>query len=262
MDKIASFTVNHLTLEPGVYVSRVDADPVTGAVVTTFDLRLTAPNREPVMDTAAVHAIEHLGATYLRNDPTWRDRVVYFGPMGCRTGFYLILFGKHSSDEVAPLVRKTFEFVRDFEGEIPGARPEECGNWHDADLMQARWWARRYVESTLQNIDEAHLVRREEHDAQNPDEFRGAADGNAVHRHLLFAVFLNLQDDGVCAEFLFQHHFHAGFFLAEFYCFLVFCRPRGCGERKHIHAFENVGFPRPVFSAYHIYAAVECQDGS
>lgn len=158
MEKIASFTVNHLTLEPGVYVSRVDADPATGAVVTTFDLRLTAPNREPVMDTAAVHAIEHLGATYLRNCPEWRDRVVYFGPMGCRTGFYLILFGEHTSAEMAPLVRATFEFVRDFEGEIPGARPEECGNWHDADLAQAQWWARRYLENTLEHIDEAHLV--------------------------------------------------------------------------------------------------------
>ena len=93
MEKIASFTVNHLALEPGVYVSRVDADPATGAVVTTFDLRLTAPNREPVMDTAAVHAIEHLGATYVRNDPAWTSRVVYFGPMGCRTGFYLVVFG-------------------------------------------------------------------------------------------------------------------------------------------------------------------------
>lgn len=158
MEKIASFTVNHLVLEPGVYVSRVDADPATGAVVTTFDLRLTAPNREPVMDTAAVHAIEHLGATYLRNEPAWRDRVVYFGPMGCRTGFYLILFGEHASAEVAPLVRGTFEFIRDFEGEIPGARPEECGNWHDADLTAARWWARRYLEGTLEHIDEAHLV--------------------------------------------------------------------------------------------------------
>ena len=110
------------------------------------------------MDTAAVHAIEHLGATYLRNCPEWRDRVVYFGPMGCRTGFYLILFGEHTSAEAAPLVRATFEFVRDFAGEIPGARPEECGNWHDADLAQAQWWARRYLENTLEHIDEAHLV--------------------------------------------------------------------------------------------------------
>lgn len=158
MEKIASFTVNHLLLEPGVYVSRVDRDPATGAALTTFDLRMCAPNREPVMDTAAVHAIEHLGATYLRSDPTWRDQVVYFGPMGCRTGFYLILFGGITSAEVVPLVRATFEFVRDFTGEVPGARPEECGNWHDSDLVGARWWARRYMEETLDGIDEAHLV--------------------------------------------------------------------------------------------------------
>ena len=158
MDLIASFTVNHLLLEPGIYVSRVDRDPATGAVLTTFDLRLTAPNREPVMDTAAVHAIEHLAATYLRNNPVWKDQVVYFGPMGCRTGFYLILFGERTSAEVAPLVQATFEFIRDFEGEIPGARPEECGNWHDADLNAAHWWARRYLEQTLEGIDEAHLT--------------------------------------------------------------------------------------------------------
>lgn len=157
MEKIASFTVNHLLLEPGIYVSRVDADPATGAVVTTFDLRLTAPNREPVMDTAAVHAIEHLAATYLRNEAEWRDRVVYFGPMGCRTGFYLILFGEYTSADVVPLVRACFEFIAAFEGEIPGAAPAECGNWHDSDLVSARWWAKRYLERMLEGIDEKHL---------------------------------------------------------------------------------------------------------
>ncbi len=157
MELISSFTVNHLLLEPGVYVSRQDEDPATGAVLTTFDLRLTAPNREPVMDTAAVHAIEHLGATYLRNDPTWASQVVYFGPMGCRTGFYLVLFGKRTSAEILPLVRGAFEFIRDFEGDIPGAQPAECGNWHDSDLSQAHWWAKRYLENTLESIDEAHL---------------------------------------------------------------------------------------------------------
>lgn len=158
METIASFTVNHLLLEPGVYVSRLDKDPETGAIVTTFDLRLTAPNREPVMDTAAVHAIEHLGATYLRNDPEWGSRIVYFGPMGCRTGFYLLLFGEYDSKDVIPLMQATFEFIRDFEGEIPGARPEECGNWHDSDLQAAQWWARRYLEQTLYGIDVEHLV--------------------------------------------------------------------------------------------------------
>ena len=105
MNKIASFSVNHLLLEPGVYVSRADRDPATGAVVTTFDVRLTAPNREPVMNTAECHTIEHLGATYLRNHPDWGPRIVYFGPMGCRTGFYLVVFGEVSSEQILPLVR-------------------------------------------------------------------------------------------------------------------------------------------------------------
>ena len=158
MDLIASFTVNHLLLEPGVYVSRQDADPSTGAVITTFDLRLTAPNREPVMDTAAVHALEHLGATFLRNDPEWSNRVVYFGPMGCRTGFYLVVFGEVSSEQILPLVREMFEFVRDFEGDIPGAAPEECGNYLDQNLPMAKWLAARYLERDLANIDESHLT--------------------------------------------------------------------------------------------------------
>lgn len=157
MKTIASFTVDHLTLEPGVYVSRVDRDPATGAVVTTFDLRLTAPNREPVMNTAEVHTIEHLGATFLRNDPTWGSRVVYFGPMGCRTGFYLVVFGDVSSREIAPLVQELFRFVATFEGDIPGAAPEACGNYLDQNLPAAQWWARRYLHNTLENIDEAHL---------------------------------------------------------------------------------------------------------
>lgn len=158
MEKIASFTVDHLRLEPGIYLSRQDSDPATGCVVTTFDLRLTAPNREPVMDTDAVHALEHLGATFLRNDPEWRDRVVYFGPMGCRTGFYLVVFGDYRSRDMVGLVTRLFEFVRDFEGDVPGAAPGECGNWHDSSLPMARWWARRYLEGTLLGIDEAHLV--------------------------------------------------------------------------------------------------------
>ena len=128
MERIASFSVDHTVLEPGVYLSRRDEDPATGAVVTTFDLRMTAPNREPVMDTAAVHALEHLGATFLRNDPQWANRVVYFGPMGCRTGFYLVVFGECTPQEVADVVMRLFRFARDFEGEIPGASPAECGN--------------------------------------------------------------------------------------------------------------------------------------
>ena len=158
MEKIASFTVDHLTLEPGLYVSRVDRDPATGAVVTTFDIRLTAPNREPVMNTAEVHTIEHLGATFVRNDAAWADRVVYFGPMGCRTGFYLVVFGEATSRDVLPLVRGLFAFVAAFEGDIPGAAPAECGNYLDQNLSAARWWARRYLTGTLDDIDEAHLA--------------------------------------------------------------------------------------------------------
>lgn len=158
MEKIASFTVDHLTLEPGVYVSRVDRDPATGAAVTTFDVRLTAPNRQPVMNTAELHTIEHLGATYLRNDPEWSSRVVYFGPMGCRTGFYLVVFGEVSSRDILPLVTGLFEFVRGFEGEIPGARPEECGNYLDQNLPMARWLAGRYLDETLLCADETHLA--------------------------------------------------------------------------------------------------------
>lgn len=158
MERIESFCVDHNVLEPGVYVSRLDVDEESGCAVTTFDLRMTAPNREPVMDTAAVHALEHLGATFLRNDAQWADRVVYFGPMGCRTGFYLVVFGKRTPFEIAPLVTSLFEFARDFEGEIPGAKPEECGNYHDSDLNQAKWWARRYVAETLACLDEAHTT--------------------------------------------------------------------------------------------------------
>ena len=154
MDKIASFTVDHLSLMPGVYVSRVDIDPASGTTVTTFDLRLTAPNREPVMNTAECHTIENLGATFLRNHPKWAPRVVYFGPMGCRTGFYLVVFGQVSSQESLPLVRELFAFVRDFSGEIPGARPEECGNYLDQNLSMAQWLAARYLERDLAHAEE------------------------------------------------------------------------------------------------------------
>ena len=158
MDKIASFTVDHLTLEPGVYVSRIDRDPATGAVVTTFDLRMTRPNREPVMDTGAVHTIEHLLATHLRNNPAWRDRVIYAGPMGCRTGFYLVMFGELTSAEVLEPVRDAFRFIADFEGEIPGAKPEECGNYNDMNLDEARWEAKRYLERALENPRPDQLI--------------------------------------------------------------------------------------------------------
>ena len=143
MEKIASFTIDHLRLRPGLYVSRKDR--LGAETVTTFDLRITAPNIEPVMNTAEVHAMEHLGATYLRNDPTWKDRVVYFGPMGCRTGFYLLLSGDLASEDGLPLVADTFRFIRDFSGEIPGASAKDCGNYLDMNLPMAQFYARRYV---------------------------------------------------------------------------------------------------------------------
>ena len=154
MEKIASFTIDHTRLLPGVYVSRRDGQG--DGRVTTFDLRLTAPNREPVMDTPAIHTIEHLGATFLRSGAQ-RDRIVYFGPMGCRTGFYLVVFGELTSEKILPLVRELFEFVADFEGDVPGAAPEECGNYLDQNLPMANWLARRYLNRDLADIDEKHL---------------------------------------------------------------------------------------------------------
>lgn len=154
MKKIASFTIDHIKLMPGVYVSRKDR--IGAETVTTFDLRITSPNDEPVMNTAEVHAMEHLGATYLRNDPQWQDRVVYFGPMGCRTGFYLLVAGDLSSKEVLPLVRACFRYMADFEGEIPGASAKDCGNYLDMNLSMAKYWAKRYS-AVLQNITDDRL---------------------------------------------------------------------------------------------------------
>ena len=156
MEKIASFTINHLVLEPGIYVSRVDH--YDGAAVTTFDLRMTAPNREPVMNTAEMHTIEHLGATYLRNSPEWKDRIVYFGPMGCRTGFYLLLAGELTSREIVPLIRDMYRFIRDWNDDIPGAAARDCGNYLDQNLAMAHYLADRYLKNTLDVIDDAHLV--------------------------------------------------------------------------------------------------------
>ena len=154
MEKITSFTIDHLRLLPGLYVSRKDT--VGGQVVTTFDLRLTRPNYEPVMNTAEVHTIEHLAATYLRNDPQWKDRVLYFGPMGCRTGFYLLLAGDLSSRDILPLFSDCFRFVRDYRGEVPGACARDCGNYLDMNLPMANYWADRYVR-LLETMDETHL---------------------------------------------------------------------------------------------------------
>ena len=143
MEKITSFTIDHIKLQPGLYVSRVDR--VGSEAVTTFDLRLTSPNEEPVMNTAEVHTIEHLAATYLRNEPQWKDRVLYFGPMGCRTGFYLLLAGSLTSQEVLPLVRDCFRFIGEFRGEVPGASARDCGNYLDMNLPMANYWGKRYA---------------------------------------------------------------------------------------------------------------------
>ena len=156
MEKIASFTIDHIKLQPGIYVSR--KDQIGQEVVTTFDLRMTSPNEEPVMNTAEVHTIEHLGATYLRNKEEIRDKVIYFGPMGCRTGFYLLLAGDYASKDIVALVTEMFEFIRDYRGEVPGASPKDCGNYLDMNLPMANYMAKRYLTEVLENITEKQLV--------------------------------------------------------------------------------------------------------
>ena len=148
MERIASFSVDHLNLQPGIYVSRVDESQ--GVKVTTFDLRITAPNKEPVIDVPALHTIEHLGATFLRNCKIKND-IVYFGPMGCRTGCYLLVFGEKSSEDIFPLVIEMCDFIIDFEGEIPGAKPEECGNFSEQNLNMAKHYISKYKNDLLNN---------------------------------------------------------------------------------------------------------------
>lgn len=156
MQKIASFTIDHIKLQPGLYVSR--KDNIDTNVITTFDLRMTSPNEEPVMNTAEVHTIEHLGATFLRNHHIYGNKTIYFGPMGCRTGFYMLLAGDYTSKDVLPLVIEMFEFIRDFRDEVPGASPVDCGNYLDMNLGMANWLANRYLEKVLYRIDESRLV--------------------------------------------------------------------------------------------------------
>ena len=156
MDKITSFTIDHIKLHPGVYVSR--KDKIGAETITTFDLRVTDPNEEPVLNTAENHAIEHLGATYLRNDAQWKERVLYFGPMGCRTGFYLLLAGDLESREILPLVTGMWEFIRDYEGEIPGAAAKDCGNYLDMNLSMAKYVAKRHLEQVLYHITDDRLA--------------------------------------------------------------------------------------------------------
>lgn len=155
MEKITSFTIDHLRLVPGLYVSRIDQ--VEGHPITTFDIRMTNPNEEPVMNTAEVHTIEHLGATFLRNHKTYADKTIYFGPMGCRTGFYLLLAGKYTSEEIVPLMREMFAFIADFEGEVPGACAKDCGNYLDMNLPMAKYLAEKYQKEVLTDITDAQL---------------------------------------------------------------------------------------------------------
>lgn len=155
MEKITSFTIDHIRLGPGLYVSRKDR--VGAETVTTFDLRLTSPNDEPVLNTAEVHTIEHLAATYLRNEPKWKEKVLYFGPMGCRTGFYLLLAGDYTSRDVLELVKSCFNFIAEFTGDVPGASAKDCGNYLDMNLPMAKYWGARYA-NLLETATDAQLI--------------------------------------------------------------------------------------------------------
>ncbi len=156
MEKIASFTIDHMRLLPGVYVSRKDT--IGDCVITTFDIRITRPNFEPVMNTAEVHTIEHLAATFLRNHKSYGDRVIYFGPMGCRTGFYLVLAGDYESKDIIPLMTELFEFMSTYEDEVPGACAKDCGNYMDMNLPMARYISKKFLNEVLKDISEERLI--------------------------------------------------------------------------------------------------------
>lgn len=155
MEKITSFTIDHIKLVPGVYVSR--KDPVGAETITTFDLRMTSPNDEPVMNTAELHTIEHLAATYLRNHKDFGPKIIYFGPMGCRTGFYLLLAGDYDSKDIIDLLKEMFVFIADFEGDVPGASAKDCGNYLDMNLPMAKYLAKKYLDEVLTDITDKQL---------------------------------------------------------------------------------------------------------
>ena len=156
MKKITSFTIDHIKLIPGVYVSRKDT--VGAEIITTFDIRMTSPNDEPVMNTAEMHTIEHLAATFLRNHKNFGPKIIYFGPMGCRTGFYLLLAGDYESKDIIDLLKEMFVFIADFEGEVPGASAKDCGNYLDMNLPMAKYLAKKYLDEVLEDISEERLV--------------------------------------------------------------------------------------------------------
>ena len=155
MERIASFQVDHVRLNMGLYVSRIDE--INGNYLTSFDIRMKLPNREPVINIAELHTMEHLGATFLRNHPIWKEQIVYFGPMGCRTGFYLILKGKLESKDIVELMKELYKFMAEFKGDIPGATAIECGNYLDQNLPMANYEAKKYLEETLENLGEENL---------------------------------------------------------------------------------------------------------
>ena len=155
MEKIASFTVDHIKLQPGIYVSR--KDPVGDQVITTFDIRMTSPNEEPVMNTAELHAMEHLAATFLRNHKEFGPKVIYWGPMGCRTGNYLLLNGDYESKDIVPLLKEMYTFMAEFEGEVPGAAAKDCGNYLDMNLPMAKYLSKKYLTEVLENITDEQL---------------------------------------------------------------------------------------------------------
>ena len=155
MERIASFQVDHVRLNRGLYVSRIDE--INGNYLTSFDIRMKLPNREPVINIAELHTMEHLGATFLRNHPIWKEQIVYFGPMGCRTGFYLILKGKLESKDIVELIKELYKFMAEFKGDIPGATAIECGNYLDQNLPMANYEAKKYLEETLENLGEENL---------------------------------------------------------------------------------------------------------
>mgnify|MGYP000844422259 FL=1 len=155
MERIASFQVDHVRLNRGLYISRIDE--INGNYLTSFDIRMKLPNREPVINIAELHTMEHLGATFLRNHPVWKEQIVYFGPMGCRTGFYLILKGKLESKDIVELMKELYKFMAEFKGDIPGATAIECGNYLDQNLPMANYEAKKYLEETLENLSEENL---------------------------------------------------------------------------------------------------------
>ncbi len=156
MEKITSFTIDHIKLQPGVYVSRKDS--IGAETITTFDLRMTSPNEEPVMNTGEMHAIEHLAATFLRNHKTFGPKIIYFGPMGCRTGFYLLLAGDYNSENIIDLLKELFSFIAEYNDEIPGAAPKDCGNYLDMNLPMAKYLAKKYSSEVLTDISMDRLV--------------------------------------------------------------------------------------------------------